>query len=238
MRDMPEVRDDRAGTGTEPYPEPTMTGQAPAQPPAIAGLPPLRWQHTPDSAGYDTLRQELSIVAGAGTDWFVDPVGEYRTHNAPALVFDCPAGEFALSARATVAFGAAFDAGVLCLRIDEAHWAKLCFEYSPQRQPMVVTVVTNGASDDANGVPVDLSTVHLRVLRKGAAYAFHYSLDGTYWHFARLFRLPGTGTGTGTGDGATRIGFLAQSPTGGGCAVTFDQIRLVERVPDDLRDGR
>ncbi|WP_326549336.1 DUF1349 domain-containing protein [Micromonospora sp. NBC_01813] len=213
-----------------------MTDHAPPQPPAIAGLPVLGWQHPPVTAGYDAQSQVLSITAGASTDWFVDPVGEYRTHNAPALVFDCPDGEFALSARVTVDFGAAFDAGVLCLRIDEEHWAKLCFEYSPQREPMVVSVVTNGASDDANGMPVEASTVHLRLLRKGAAYAFHYSLDGTYWHFARLFRLPGVGV-TPAG-GPTRVGFLAQSPTGDACTVTFDQISLVDGVPDDLRDGR
>lgn len=237
-------------TGQTPAQPAATPGQAPAQPAAIAGLPPLSWQQTPESTGYDTLRQELSIVSGARTDWFVDPVGEYRTHNAPALVFDCPTGEFALSARVTVAFGAAFDAGVLCLRVDETRWAKLCFEYSPQRQPMVVTVVTRDTSDDANGVPVDSSTIHLRVLRKGAAYAFHYSLDGAYWHFARLFRLPGSETGIETGTGAvgrassatadhpTRVGFLAQSPTGDGCAVTFDQIRLADSVPADLRDGQ
>ncbi|MFV2017244.1 DUF1349 domain-containing protein [Micromonospora sp. LOL_023] len=213
-----------------------MTDNAPPRPPAIAGLPALGWLHTPASADYEAQPQALSITAGAATDWFVDPVGEYRTHNAPALLFDCPDREFALSVRVTVDFGAAFDAGVLCLRIDEEHWAKLCFEYSPQREPMVVTVVTNGASDDANGVPVDGSTVHLRVLRKGAAYAFHYSLDGTYWHFARLFRLPGVGLEPAAGP--TRVGFLAQSPTGDACSVTFDQISLVDGVPDDLRDGR
>lgn len=214
-----------------------MTPQTPSPPPTsptpvIASLPPLAWQHVPVAAGYDLDRQALSITAGAGTDWFVDPVGEYRTHDAPALLFDCPAGEFALSARVTVDFAAAFDAGVLCLRLDEEHWAKLCFEFSPQGQPMVVTVVTNGTSDDANAVTVDSSTVHLRVLRKGLAYAFHYSLDGVSWQFARLFRLAGDAAGS------TRVGFLAQSPTGQRCTATFERIALVDGVPDDLRGGQ
>jgi len=208
-----------------------MTPQAPP-PPAIAGLPPLAWQHTPVAAEHHAGRQALSLTAGGGTDWFVDPVGEYRTHNAPALLFDCPDGEFALSAQVTADFTAAFDAGVLCLRIDEENWAKLCFEYSPQGRPMVVTVVTNGTSDDANAVTVEASSVHLRVLRKGSAYAFHYSLDGSTWQFARLFRL------TDAADAPTRVGFLAQSPTGDRCTATFEQISLVDVVPDDLRGGQ
>jgi hypothetical protein len=33
------------------------------------------------------------------------------------------------------------------------------------------------------------------------------------------------------------VGFLAQSPTGGGCSVTFDQIRYTSRRLENLRDG-
>jgi len=129
-----------------------MTPQAPA-PPAIAGLPPLAWQHTPVAADHHTGWQALSLTAGPGTDWFVDPVGEYRTHNAPALLFACPDGEFALSARVTVDFTAAFDAGVLCLRIDEEHWAKLCFEYSPA-QPTLTAVAQRHAAGPSGDHPL------------------------------------------------------------------------------------
>jgi uncharacterized protein len=34
-----------------------------------------------------------------------------------------------------------------------------------------------------------------------------------------------------------RVGFLAQSPTGPGCTVTFDHITFSSRAPGDLRDG-
>ena len=57
-------------------------------------------------------------------------------------------------------------------------WAKLCFEYSPQREPMVVSVVTRGLSDDCNSFVVDGATVWLRIARVGSAFAFHASTDG------------------------------------------------------------
>jgi hypothetical protein len=46
----------------------------------------------------------------------------------------------------------------------------------------------------------------------------------------RFFRLHDDST-------RDRIGFEAQSPTGEGCAVTFDRIRFAPERLADLRDG-
>ena len=196
---------------------------------AVPGLPALTWHGHPAAAGYDAGTGRLSITAHAGTDWFTDPLTEGRTSSAPALLF-VPDGDFVLSARVTVGFGGTFDAGVLALRQSDEQWAKLCFERSPQHEAMVVSVVTRGTSDDANAVVVDADHVHLRVLRTGPAYAFHYSLDGDVWHFVRLFRL-------GQADAPMHAGFLAQAPDGTDCTATFEAIRLTANVPSDLRSG-
>jgi hypothetical protein len=118
---------------------------------------------------------------------------------------------------------------VLLIWGDERHWAKLCFEYSPRRQPMVVSVVTRGASDDANGLVADANQIWLRVGRLGSAFAFHASTDGQTWELVRHFALDIGET--------TNLGFLAQSPTGAGCAATFDPIRFVPERLRDLRGG-
>ena len=118
---------------------------------------------------------------------------------------------------------------MLLIHGGDRSWAKLCFEYSPQGQPMVVSVVTRGVSDDANSMPIDATTVWLRVARIGPAYAFHASTDGTTWQFVRHFALD-------TG-GALQVGFVAQSPTGDGCTVTFEDIRFEPRRLADLRSG-
>ncbi|CAA9394851.1 MAG: hypothetical protein AVDCRST_MAG35-582 [uncultured Quadrisphaera sp.] len=195
----------------------------------IAGLPSLVWHGEPAVSDYDAGAHRLSITAPARTDWSTDPVSGERTVSAPALLFE-PEGDFALSARVRVGFSGVFDAGVLCLWQSEEQWAKLCFEHSPQRRAMVVSVVTRGTSDDANSVLVDGDAVHLRVIRTGRAYAFHHSLDGSAWHFVRLFRL-------GEGTAPVRAGFLAQAPDATACTSTFEAIHLSSRVPTDLRDG-
>ena len=131
-----------------------------------------------------------------------------------------PGGDFTLAARVSVEFASTFDAGVLLLHAAERQWAKLCFEYSPQHRPTAVTVVTRETSDDCNSFEVDGNTLWLRITRSGAAWAFHASADGAWWRLLRYFTL---------GKDLVRVGFLAQSPTGEGCAATFDHITFRSR---------
>lgn len=170
----------------------------------------------------------LTISAPARSDWFVPPGGGPATSNAPALVGDVD-GDYTLSARVTVDFRGTFDAGALVLYASPLCWAKLAFEYSPQRQPMIVSVVTRDRSDDANGFLVDERSVWLRVAQLGAELAFHASTDGAYWHLVRHFSLGE--------DVAASVGFEAQAPTGDGCTAVFDEIAFAARRLDDLRDG-
>jgi uncharacterized protein len=188
---------------------------------------PMRWLVPP--ASWHADGSTLSLVAGAHTDWFVDPSGKREPAlNGAALVGDA-GGDYLFSARVRVGFEATFDAGVLMLHAGDRTWAKLCFEYSPANEPMVVSVVTRGASDDANGFVVDGDEVWLRIARLGPAFAFHASTDGRTWSLVRHFTL---------GDNVQpAVGFEAQSPTGEGCAVTFDDIRFESRRLRELRDG-
>jgi len=150
--------------------------------------------------------------------------------NAATLLGVPPAGDFQLSARVTVGFGATYDAGVLLLWIDERHWGKLCFEFSPAREPMIVSVVTRGVSDDANAFVVPGSAAWLRLSRIDHAYAFHASADGRQWRMIRFFRVS-------EAPATVKVGLEAQSPTGDGCTVTFEDVRFVAERLGDLRDG-
>ena len=189
---------------------------------------PLRWLREPERWSVPD-GASLLLAAGPRTDRFVDPQQSNEpTLNAPALVGE-PSGDFLLSARVTVDFAQTYDAGVLVLHADDRAWAKLCFEYSPQREPMVVSVVTKGVSDDCNSFVVDGASVWLRIARVGAAFAFHASTDGVRWSFIRLFSLEA--------EHEPSVGFAAQSPLGEGCAVTFDRIAYAAGRLGDLRSG-
>jgi uncharacterized protein len=168
---------------------------------------------------------------------FIDPAGPadpagraVPLPDAGRMVGLPPAGDFTLRARVSVEFASMYDAGVLLVWAGPAHWAKLCFEYSPQLVPTAVSVVTKEASDDCNSFEISGSTLWLRVTRSGGAWAFHASQDGTWWRLLRYFSLGGNG-------GQAKVGFLAQSPTGDGCAATFAQIGFGAGAPANLRDG-
>ncbi|MFC4062342.1 DUF1349 domain-containing protein [Planomonospora corallina] len=186
---------------------------------------PLRLLNRPESwkvEGEDTL----VVGAGARTDLFSDPGGPDRFADAPALVGRLD-GDFMLSARVRLDTRATYDAGVLLLYGDAGRWAKLCLELSPQGRPTIVSVVTRGVSDDCNSFPVEGDDVRLRISRIGTAFAFHADPGTGFWHLVRYFAL----------DGDLECGFLAQSPTGEGCTVRFEEIRFRAERLKGLRTG-
>jgi regulation of enolase protein 1 (concanavalin A-like superfamily) len=173
-------------------------------------------------------REPIRIAAGPRTDLFVDPAGGEPVLNAPMLL-GATDGDFVLSARVRADLRATFDAGALMLHAGERTWAKLALELSPSGQAMIVSVVTRGVSDDANGSPVPGDGVWLRVARIGTTCALHASPDGHRWDLVRHFALDAPV--------GLAAGLLAQSPTGDGCTATFDEIRFAARTLSDLRDG-
>ena len=187
----------------------------------------LEWQVAPLdwSVGVDG---SLRIVAGPRTDLFVDPAGGPAALGAPRIA-GVVEGDFQLSARVRVDLRATFDAGALVLHAADDAWVKLALERSPQGEAMVVSVVTRGLSDDANGRVVTGDGVWLRVSRMGPACALHASDDGARWELVRHFALDAPA-------GLT-AGFLAQSPTGEGCTASFDDVRFVAEPLAELRDG-
>jgi regulation of enolase protein 1 (concanavalin A-like superfamily) len=195
----------------------------------IATLPaPLRWLNRPlawQVASPDTL----VVDAGPESDWFADPAADVVKDNAPVAFFTPPDEAFTLSAKVRVDFISTFDAGVLMIKASQNHWAKLCFEYSPQERPMIVSVVTRGRSDDCNSATIEGHEVYLRVARLGATFAFHYSEDGRVWHMVRYFTLGAVSQ--------LQLGLSSQSPTGRGCRTFFFEVHYEARLLQDIRSG-
>lgn len=184
------------------------------------------WLRRPASWSIESGR--LTIDAGPNTDWFANPAGGEPVLNAPALIGTPPDEDFTLLARVRIDAASPFDAGSLFLHADDTTWAKLCLELSPQAVPMIVSVVTRGASDDCNSHIVQGVEAWLRLARVGASFAFHASRDGERWQLIRQFGLSRSDVG---------VGFGAQSPSGAGCSASFSEIMYASRRLADLRDG-
>ncbi len=205
----------------------TTTWNVPGLPFALSPSPEAAW----------TIAEADGVVTGSAaprSDIFIDPAAgdpaAGSTLDAATLLGPPPDGDFQFSARVTVDFAATYDAGVLLLWVDERHWGKLCFELSPDGEPMIVSGVARGVADDANAFVVDARTVWLRVSRIDHAFAYHASVDGRTWRMVRYFGIDGAAT-------AATIGLEAQSPTGDGCRVVFDDLRFTRDRLTDLRDG-
>jgi regulation of enolase protein 1 (concanavalin A-like superfamily) len=188
----------------------------------------LDWHNPPEHWAIDS-QNGLTITAGPQTDLFTDPANAKATDNAPAALFTPPDAQFILIAKVKVGFTSTYDAGTLQLRQRNDLWAKLCFEYSPQGKPMIVSVVTRGVSDDCNSTVIDGDEVYLRLLCTGQTIAFHYSLDGQFWNLVRYFTLDILSN--------PQVGFSAQSPTGQQCTVTFSGITYRAGTLSDIRSG-
>lgn len=187
---------------------------------------PLAWSVSP--LAYELAESRLKIQAGAQTDLFNDPQGEYTQANSSRLAF-VPDAVFTVQAKVQVEFAATFDAGAFIVWADEKHWAKLAFEFSPQGEPMIVTVITRDLSDDCNSMVIEGNEVYLRVAKLNGAYAFHASVDGRFWHLIRYFSSVNLENAT--------VNFSAQSPTGAGCTAVFSEIGYTAVLLEEIRNG-
>jgi regulation of enolase protein 1 (concanavalin A-like superfamily) len=194
----------------------------------IEGIPiDLYWINEPED--WSVTDKEFSITARGKTDFFIDPRNEYKVLNAPAAIFS-PADTFLLYAKVRVEFHSDYDAGSLLVFDNEKAWAKLCFEMSPAGNRMIVSVVNNNISDDANHIKISSESVFIRMAGLGnKTFAFFYSIDGKYWELVRYFYFEGSGK--------PRVGFSSQSPTGIECTSTFSEIIYQEKILVNIRDG-
>lgn len=149
------------------------------------------------------------------------------------MAFLVPFEPFTLSAKVSInGERTTFDAGALSIWSDEDHWAKLCFESSPDGDTMVVSVVTNTYSDDVNSRLVAGVSIYLRLAFLGKnAWAFHSSTDGDRRNIVRVCNIPVSDTRP------TYVGFLSQAPIGNRCEAVIGDIQISRTLLSDARNG-
>lgn len=200
----------------------------------VDGLPGFTWLDGTDVPAHTWADGVLRVTAGPRTDRFADPAGADVVANAPVVA--APAGRGGLTATVSCDGEGQFDAAALyALAGDD--WAKLALERSPAGEQMLVTVVTNGASDDCNHRVVapagEAVPVRLRLtVVGGGAFAAHVEQAGR-WELLRYFGLRHAKAQPDD----VRLGLSAQSPLGEGCTATFGGLSWSAEGPADLRDG-
>jgi regulation of enolase protein 1 (concanavalin A-like superfamily) len=185
----------------------------------LSSLPrALFWENTP--IAFQTANNSFTITAGEKTDMFRDPNVAYNTDNAPKLLFIADSN-FVLTAAIHHDFVNKWDGGAIVLKADSLNWIKFCFEKDYTGQKRVVSVVTKGISDDCNSAAATANTIYYKIAKAGNVITLYYSANGRNWYLIRHLQFDSTMP--------LQLGFLAQSPTGQHCQVTFSDIHYSTR---------
>ena len=187
----------------------------------------LGWEHAP-SAWEALPGGGIRVTVPPTVDYFVDPAGVMNKDDAPYLHLKVK-GDFVARAHLRPTFTTTWDAGAIMVRHDSHHWAKLAYESTDLGTTAVVSVVTNGVSDDANGIDLTVPDIWLQVFRKGNVLGMHYALDGAAFRMVRVFQLPLPEE--------VRVGLVAQCPAGPGASVDFLSFSVEEKSVKALRAG-
>ena len=184
------------------------------------------WQNSPKVC---TMKGGiLTITAGEKTDLFRDPSQTYNVSNAPQLLFKADEN-FVFTAAVEHPFTTKWDAGGLVLSADSLNWVKFGFEKDYTGAHRIVSVVTKGLSDDANGLEIDGTQTWLRIAKAGNAVMLYQSNNGKKWFLIRhIFFEAKKGA---------NIGFIAQSPEGKSNTVKFSDIKYESRKIADPYSG-
>jgi regulation of enolase protein 1 (concanavalin A-like superfamily) len=176
---------------------------------------------TPDS---------IEMTAPEQSDFFIDEMNGIEKNDAP-FFYEKRKGDFVLSAKVQPQFTKYFDAGGLFIYDSPKKWIKLEFERTDLGYPSIVSVITNGMSDDCNGERMDnVEAVYLQIIRKSDYWMLHYSLNGKNWKFVRYFKLKMKSE--------VKIGLEAQAPIGKSCKVLFSKIKISENDVVDMKKGK
>lgn len=187
----------------------------------------FNWMNPPEH--YILSEGILSVTAEKGTDFFINPEDQTSAANAPYFYMEVQ-GDFVAITKVRPNFGSVWNACALMLHLDDQNWIKFAFENSDATGPSIVSVVTRGVSDDANGpILSEHKTLWLKMIRKGEIYAMHWSTNGKDYRLARLAAMPDHST--------AKIGLEAQCPSEGPAQHVFSHFSLEAKTVEDLRKG-
>ncbi|HRF38423.1 MAG TPA: DUF1349 domain-containing protein [Saprospiraceae bacterium] len=187
----------------------------------------LNWLSQPRSA---TVKEGiLAVTVDKSTDFFNNPEDGAISTTAP-LLYEKIEGDFVVKALVRPDFEEVWNAVSLMVYMDSLHWIKFAFENSDATGPSVVTVVTKGVSDDANGAIMSgQKEVWLKLIRKNNNYSMLWSLDDKEYKMARLTSMPAAD--------AVKVGIEAQCPVGESATHEILYYHSERKTVQDLRKG-
>ncbi|RGN33271.1 DUF1349 domain-containing protein [Bacteroides oleiciplenus] len=182
-----------------------------------------------------TLKENgvLEFRCGAKKDFFCDPNdGKLSNNTAPLLLAKVDNTQpFTITAKVTPGFTATgtYNAADLFVFSNDTLWQKFAFEQDERGRNRIVTVRTNGTSDDNNHEEVTAASVYLKISSDSRTIASYYSLDKKEWQLVRLYKnyYPKE----------LWVGLCNQCPMEDGSISLFEDVTLEQNSVEDFRSG-
>ena len=179
---------------------------------------------------------KIIIMAPGKTDFFRGIEAKSEEGFLPNSLSNAPfyyteiEGNFVIKAKVSHEFKDVYDSASLMIMQNLECWAKACYEYTDFGTHAIVSVVTNGFSDDANGCNLEGNTAWLQMCRVGNNFAIHYSTDGEKFYMVRFFTLPASPI--------MKVGLLAQCPLGSGGKRIYENLTIEKKTVKNIRAGK
>lgn len=186
----------------------------------------MNFQMVNNPLDYQCNGNNITIEAGKNTDLFNDMCSDHRSSNFP-FYYTLIEGDFVIRSKIAPELKETYDLGCIVIFENVDKWIKFAFENADSGHPSMVSVVTNGVSDDSNGEKIDKSEIWMQVIRKNNNFALHYSIDKENWKLVRIFKLDM--------NKEVKIGLSAQSPIGDGCKVRFEGLEIMDNNYTNIR---
>lgn len=175
---------------------------------------------------------KVKFKCGEKQDFFRDPNGELSSNTAPILLTKIDNEKpFTLIAKVTPGFTTTglYNAADLFVFASDTLWQKFAFEQDERGKHRIVTVRTQGTSDDTNHDVLTVPSVYLKISSDARTIASYYSLDKKEWQMVRLYRnyYPKE----------LWVGICNQCPQDKGSISFFEDITLEQESVTDFRSG-
>ena len=175
----------------------------------------------------------ITMSSSEGHDIFSDPNdGKLTKATLPILFIPTDNSKpFTFQAKVTPGFteDGLYNAADLIVYANSDLWQKLAFEQDEYGNHRIVSVRTDGTSDDNNHDMIDVASVYMKISSDTKTIASYYSLDGKEWHMVRLYK--------NNYPEKIYLGIASQCPTKGSCISQFEQISLTTDNVGDFRMG-
>ena len=175
----------------------------------------------------------ITISSTEGQDIFSDPNdGKLTKATLPILFIPTDnAKPFTFQAKVTPGFTeeGLYNAADLIVYANSDLWQKLAFEQDEYGRHRIVSVRTDGTSDDNNHDKIEAGSVYMKISSDTKTIASYYSLDGKEWHMVRLYK--------NNYPEKIYLGIASQCPTRGTSISQFEQITLTTDNVGDFRMG-